>query len=365
MRRRDHTPASAPDSDLAAEPARWSAARGGDDLGNRMGAGFRALAAAPVPTVPTTLPEGTRAVQASAVAVRARPGRAARSRLALGLATMALGAVVLAGALAAAKVYRRLRSGVATEQRALTAASAGRRSAHTAPALAVPLDLSGAPAPGTTKVPAPSGLAAPGTATEPPAASEDGEAALMARAFRSLRGEHDPAGALSLLDTHASRFPAGRLAAEASLARVEALLALGRRGEALAVLDRDAGGRGLVAGSAAGERGRERALLRGELRAEAGRCTEAIADFAAADHDAPAEIVARALWGRAACRARVGDEAAARRDLARYLIAFPAGPSAHKARRWLAEHARPATGDDPTRSTKSAGARRGPETFRP
>src|SRR5436190_2187527 len=64
------------------------------------------------------------------------------------------------------------------------------------------------------------------------------ETELLARAFRLLRSEGDVAGALAALDEHDRRFGAGSLAIEATLARAEALLLLGRTGEALPLLMR-------------------------------------------------------------------------------------------------------------------------------
>lgn len=71
-----------------------------------------------------------------------------------------------------------------------------------------------------------------------PAASDDlaAEVALLERARRSL--DSSPALTLSLLDEHAQRFAAGKLAAERELLRVDALQRSGRRGEALALAKR-------------------------------------------------------------------------------------------------------------------------------
>jgi hypothetical protein len=153
------------------------------------------------------------------------------------------------------------------------------------------------------------------------------ESRLLTLALRKLRQDNDPAGALVTLDEHARRFgPAGALAAEADTARVEALLRLGRHGDALARLE----------GLALAPAGSSRGLLsaRAELRAEQGRCTAAMIDFdrllaRAGEHDA---IVERALHGRARCRAQVGDRAGAHADLETYLERFPDGRFAAEAR---------------------------------
>jgi hypothetical protein len=153
------------------------------------------------------------------------------------------------------------------------------------------------------------------------------EAALVSNALRQLRERGDAAGALSLLDERDRRFgAAGLLGEETRTTRVEALLRLGEHARALALLD----------GVALPPAGRGRALLatRAELRAEAGRCHEADADFDAllADGAAPADVAERALYGRAACRARLGAADAARADLELYLQRFPAGRNAARAR---------------------------------
>jgi hypothetical protein len=145
-------------------------------------------------------------------------------------------------------------------------------------------------------------------------------------ALRRLRERDDAAGALALLDERDARFGgAGLLGDEARSTRVEALLRLGEHARALALLD----------AAAPRPTGRGRALLvtRGELRAAAGRCREAVADFALlADGATDDEPAARALYGRAACRGRLGEGDAARADLEEYLARFPAGRDAARAR---------------------------------
>jgi hypothetical protein len=153
------------------------------------------------------------------------------------------------------------------------------------------------------------------------------EAALLGAALRALREGDDAPGALALLDAHDARFGAtGALGDEASTTRVEALLRLGRHTRALALLDeqspRPVG------------RGRELLVSRGELRADAGRCAEAVTDFDAllADDAAADGAAERALYGRAACRARTVDAAAARADLETYLARYPDGRFASRVR---------------------------------
>jgi hypothetical protein len=292
----DRRPAPrAPEDDLAREPERWSTTRSDDDLHGKLGAGFRALAATPVPP-PAARPD------------RVRRSVRPRAWLVLGVATFTLVAVLTGGALAVAKVYRYLRG---------------------APAIAPPTSIAAAE-PEQRKNRRHRELArAEVPASAPPAegGDEGGEAGLLARSFRRLRAEHDPAAALELLDAYDRQWAAGQLSTEAGLARVEALLALGRHREALDVLERRA------------EVARERPLLRGELRAEAGRCAPALADFAQAERTAPSDVAARAVWDEATCRARLGDAPGAGADFRRYLAVHPAGANAREAQRWLAREA--------------------------
>ena len=64
-----------------------------------------------------------------------------------------------------------------------------------------------------------------------------------------------------------------------------------------------------------------------------GRCQEALSDFddvlRSSAGSAPSEA-ARALYGRASCRARTGDLAGAEQDRQRYLKEFPKGPAARQ-----------------------------------
>ncbi len=154
------------------------------------------------------------------------------------------------------------------------------------------------------------------------------EALSLERAVRALRHDRDPAAALHAIDEHLAAHPHGLLRNEAELTRVDALLQLSRRAEALA---------GLEKLSLTGlPRSREFAVIRGELRAGAGRCKDAMRDFAKIA-DGSDELAERALAGRADCRARSGDDAGARQDLQTYLERFPQGRFAARARAALAK----------------------------
>jgi hypothetical protein len=180
--------------------------------------------------------------------------------------------------------------------------------------------------------PAVAGPSARAIGLEPPplevAPAPPAEAALLAGAIRALRGAGEADVALALLDEHGARFPNGAMTLEAGAVRIEALLKAGRTAAALAALDRfpldDAPGRD------------EWQVVRGELRANAGRWREAETDFAAALtgrlDDARGDLAERALWARAGARARRGDAVGARADYMLYLERFAAGRFADQAR---------------------------------
>jgi hypothetical protein len=155
------------------------------------------------------------------------------------------------------------------------------------------------------------------------------ETPLLGAALTRLRQQRDATGALAALDAYDARFPRGTLRREADGARVDALLLLGREGDALAVLRR----------LSLQPRGRDQELrvIRGELTAPSS-CSAAVEDFERVLADAPpVGLAERALHGRATCHARLGDDAAAARDFREYLRRFPEGPFAGEARRALGE----------------------------
>ncbi len=153
------------------------------------------------------------------------------------------------------------------------------------------------------------------------------ESRLLAGAIHKLRQEHDPGQALAMLDEHRARFEAkGALEPEAKVTRIEALLRLGQHDQALRLLD----GLALTRASV----GREMLVARAELRAEKGRCGAALNDFNSllAAEMPPDLVTERALYGRATCRAQMGDGPGARSDLEQYLARFPTGRFADHAR---------------------------------
>jgi hypothetical protein len=152
------------------------------------------------------------------------------------------------------------------------------------------------------------------------------EAASLEAALSALRsGTREGASrALSSIERHLREFSGGALELEARVARVDALLLLGRRHEAereLSALPIESVGRS-----------RELRLIRAELRAVMD-CRAALADFQVlVDQALPSAWQERALFGRGACLLRLGDGAGAERDFARYLDQFPSGRFAEQIR---------------------------------
>jgi TolA-binding protein len=145
------------------------------------------------------------------------------------------------------------------------------------------------------------------------------EAASLSAALSALKagGKGNASRALSAIDQHLRMFPRGALELEARVARVDALLVLGRRQEArreLSALPLESVGRK-----------HELRLIRAELRAD-DDCRAALNDFRVlVDQQLPSAWAERALFGRGACLLKLGDQAAADRDFSRYLERFPGG----------------------------------------
>lgn len=326
------------------EPERWSErVTRGAAAETAAGAAFRRLRQATEP------PDEALARLAARLDA---PPRASGHRLAWRLAVAAALLLAMGGTVGAA-LHRWRRAHSATVEgtpanRSLAAATDGAHGRHArrAPMVAPEAETTEeaasvvAPAPpGPPPTEAPAGqLAAAAKSPGPHARGasgrgaplpEIGEAAALAGAFRELRSGGDATAALRSLDEYDRRFPAGALRTEARIARVEALIALDRRRDALPLLEAIEDGGGALT--------RNVRITRGELRAEAGRCPEALRDFdavlAVSERDAAG---ARALYGRASCRSQAGDVARAREDLARYLALHPDGAFAAAARRQLA-----------------------------
>jgi TolA-binding protein len=152
------------------------------------------------------------------------------------------------------------------------------------------------------------------------------EAASLEAALSALKagGKGNAGRALLELDQHLQKFPGGTLELEARVARVDALLVLGRRHEArreLSSLPIERVGRKS-----------ELRLIRAELRAD-DDCRAALSDFQVlVDQALPSAWAERALFGRGACLLKLGDQAAAYRDFDRYLERFPSGRFAEQIR---------------------------------
>jgi hypothetical protein len=150
----------------------------------------------------------------------------------------------------------------------------------------------------------------------------------MDRAIGYLRRDRNPVAALAALDNYLGRYPHGALEKEARLARVDALVLLGRNEQALNALETITFDPGL--------RSTELLVVRAELRA-AKDCRRAEEDFSVALGRGPdAKLLERILHGRGACRTKLQDLVGADDDFQRYLERFPAGAHADWARRWVA-----------------------------
>lgn len=142
-----------------------------------------------------------------------------------------------------------------------------------------------------------------------------------------LRRDRNPGAALAALDGYLGRYPHGALEKEARLARVDALVLLGRNEQALHALEGIAFDPGL--------RATELLVVRAELRADKD-CRRVEEDFSVALGRAPdARLLERILYGRGACRTKLHDLGGANDDFRRYLERFPAGAFADWARRWV------------------------------
>jgi hypothetical protein len=198
------------------------------------------------------------------------------------------------------------------------------------------------PSPSSSASPAGSPLSSPRPSTAAPPAPLAQEAELLARALLQIGPRDEPReakDALATLDRYRIRFPDGLLREEANRARVTALLRLGRSTEALSELE---------TGPSAALLRRADEVLRGELRAQSGRCGEALEDFhrlltamprgTALDPEV-GDLRERCLYGRAMCLARTDRPAEARVELRAYLAEYPSGHFVAQTRAALSERA--------------------------
>jgi hypothetical protein len=144
-----------------------------------------------------------------------------------------------------------LGSGVVTGGLVVRAAHHQAQTTATSVAAPAPRPASANPAPIETPSPAPPAASAavaeppaPAAAPAPPARSSSlSSSDRLSREVKSLElahralVEHDPQGALGLLDRYRAQFPAGSLASDAIVLRAQALLASGNRAGAQALAD--------------------------------------------------------------------------------------------------------------------------------
>jgi tetratricopeptide (TPR) repeat protein len=151
---------------------------------------------------------------------------------------------------------------------------------------------------------------------------------MIRAALTALHHDRDPAAALAVLDRYAQSFPGGTLHEEAMLARVHSLRALGRDDDVLALLARN--------DLARLPRGFELLVLRAELSMKKGQLQAAVSDFdAVLARGSGDDLLERALYGRAAARARAGELAGARTDLRLFLQRYPTSERADEVRKTL------------------------------
>ncbi len=172
-----------------------------------------------------------------------------------------------------------------------------------------------APAPSGPPVSAAGGVASPETLVQLTA-----ESRLLSNAQSHLL-EGRGMAAIAALDEFHRKFPSPILREEETSTRIRALLALERRSEALAELDRFSN-REL----SRMQQGLHLLTAKAELLAHQGRLAEALSlfDELVADATHP-NLHERALFGRANSRRRLQDIEGARSDLQRYLELFPQG----------------------------------------
>lgn len=268
-------------------------------------------------------PEALSEVRRQRVAVRLR-GRGSRAAGRALLRLVAVGMVLgIAGAAAAHWASARWLGAELVRPAPLLPVEPARTAT---PKLAPQPALAASPVPTPEVEPQPSRTPVVEIKNPPPAAPAPAvssrlalEAASLQSALVELRrgGKEQAARALAVLERHLRDFPRGTLELEAQVARVDALLLLGRRHDARRAL-------GALPIERAG-RASELRLIRAELNAD-DDCAAALKDFhLLVAEPLPAAWAERALFGRGACLLKAGDVAAAQRDFDRYLQQYPQG----------------------------------------
>ncbi len=166
----------------------------------------------------------------------------------------------------------------------------------------------------------------------PPPVVDDPDVTLYTRALSQLNLEHDPTAALGTLEANRFKHPNGLFRGEAAVAEVQAELLLGRKSEALALLD------AMQARTFDGiPQASELKLLRAELLGQVRRCGDALPVLTQYLEDSiPSEERERALYARATCLALLGDRNGSENDRRAYLREFPDGRFASQVRQGLA-----------------------------
>jgi hypothetical protein len=156
--------------------------------------------------------------------------------------------------------------------------------------------------------------------------SSEDETAPLATALVQLHAKHDPEGALAIFEAYNFEHPNSALKGEAAVGQIEALLALDRDTEALALLEamQRQGFLGVPRVS-------DLQLLHAELLGKLDRCEQAVPVLAEyVLPSTPGVQRERALIARASCRAKLKDLEGSREDLQTYLREFPRGRFAPK-----------------------------------
>jgi hypothetical protein len=304
----------------SADPfVRWANDTSNDDVGRDLGNLFRSVRQ-PDPMPPSQIEATRRKLFRTA---SRRPQRSAWPSIAIALSLLAGGASAALSEWARPNWWRPHTEALRRPEPETPPANVSRdlpmhepSSAHESeePAVIEPPIVEEPPARAAARV-SPSAISTANSSAARSALALESES--LERALVALRREHDGRSALVILDEHEAAFPRGELALEAKAARVDALLLLGRRAEALSQLER-------MPLEGAGPRA-ELLLVRAEIRADSD-CARALPDFdKVLAKSPPPALEERALYGRAACRMRVGDGAGAEADLRTYLSRYPTG----------------------------------------